>query len=137
MKDYFKFISDCFSAFWLRWSVNLYLTLQSRNWHHIPPDMMYGEGYTTTYVVFVHNLYLIVKKYQINPHGGVILENKHLVSLKMSMSHETHTDWGTIPDWRKQKRFDKRLKYMILGFLLLESALTGANSKVRINQQIR
>ena len=27
-----------------------------------------------------------------------ILENKQLVSLKMSMSHETHTDWGTILD---------------------------------------
>ena len=52
MKDYFKFTSDRFSAFWLRSSVNLYLTLQSWNWHHIPPDMMYGEGYTTTSVVF-------------------------------------------------------------------------------------
>lgn len=56
--------------------------------------MMYG-GYTTTSVVFVHNLNLIVKKYQINPHGGVILENKHLVSLKCQC-HETHTQTGEL-----------------------------------------
>lgn len=60
--------------------------------------MMYGEGYTTTSMVFVHNLNLIVKKYQINPNGGIILENKQLVSLKMSMSHEKHTGWGSILD---------------------------------------
>ena len=49
-------------------------------------------------MVFVHNLNLIVKKYQINPNGGIILENKQLVSLKMSMSHEKHTGWGSILD---------------------------------------
>lgn len=47
--------------------------------------MMYREGHNTTSVVLlpkVHNLNLIVKKYQTNPNGGVVLENKQLVLFK-------------------------------------------------------